>query len=355
MKILQAPPKLITGLAERKERSPKIAILDTFAAKGESPDHGDKVESVLLSAGGWRDRDVQNLNNSYEIDLELEDVTRVGADQFRARLKDYVVQRISRFYRATAHNLRSIVEDDKNKIRVLNQSQSQCPARLARPLVRELYADPELRRRLREAYGLHPHCRKANIAEAVLDDIHDIFDQSGSIDRARRIYRNQAQKAYKLGIVHVVTAGNLGRQAASYEKMGIDVQPDTYRSIFANEFTTVVAAIDGRGTNTRRDDRAADFTSPYAGAEFGMNGLNVAWESDELHGDSDGTSFAAPQVTALVAEMFSINPDLTVDEVEDYLTRSCLPVAGEAFQVGAGLIDSERALMLAHQARRVRR
>ena len=341
---------LRVGPAERRERAPRIAVFDTFAEPGQRPEHGNKVESIIRQSGGWSDAAVQNYHNSYELDVSTSDVLEAGPDQFRKKLKKLTEQKVSRLYRATAENLKSIVEDETSTIQVINQSQSQSPGRIARPIIEQLDHDADLRSTLREVYKLPSNCHKRDLAEAVVDDINGTFRFSGAIHQAQRIYNNQAKKAHERGIVQVVTSGNLGEHSSTLNEWNVEVPQDYYRSVFANEYTTIVGAVDGRGTVTLRDDRAAPFSSIQAGAEFGMNGVNVGWETVDRHGDSDGTSFAAPQVTGVVAEMKNANPSLSVDDIEMYLERSSVPVGGDQSAVGAGSIEPERAVMLAEQS-----
>lgn len=341
---------LKVGPAERRERAPRIAVFDTFAEPGQKPEHGNKVESIIRQSGGWSDAAVQNYHNSYDLDVSTSDVLEAGPDQFRKKLKKLTEQKVSRLYRATAENLKSIVEDENSTVQVINQSQSQSPGRIARPIIEQLDQDADLRATLRQVYNLPSNCHKRDLAEALVDDVNGTFKFSGAIHHAERIYLNQAKKAYEKGIVQVVTSGNLGQHSSTLNEWSVEVPKDYYRSIFANEFTTIVGAVDGRGTVTIRDDRAAPFSSVNAGAEFGMNGVNVGWETVDRHGDSDGTSFAAPQVTGVVAEMKNANPQLSVEEIEKFLERASVPVQGNQTAVGAGSIEPDRAIMLAEQS-----
>ncbi len=344
MRITGATP--IAQLAERRERSPRVAIFDGFAEKGGEPDHGDAVEDVILRSGGLTDRQVQNYQNSFETATSLEDVQKASAKDLLAKLESYTAETTVGFLEATRLNLRDVMDRPNTKVRVINQSQSICAARVARPFIADLLGDNEdFRVIAKEALGLPLRAHKKTVAEAFLKAVQGMFDNNKDIASATKDYRAVAKEAYDRGISHVVTAGNLGSVAAHYEDVGMKIPPNAFRSVLATEFATIVGATDSRGTTTLRDDRAANFTSVYAGTEFSMHGINVGtpakdWVSERY---SNGTSFAAPQMTALIHGMVTTNPSLSVDQVEGLLYRSTVPVKGTEEQLGAGQVDPHRA------------
>jgi hypothetical protein len=347
MKVAGSQP--IARYAERKEVNPKVAIFDGFAKPKEEPQHGDSVEKVILSTTGLKDKDVQNFQNSYERETSEEDVFKAGSADLLTTLTALTEETVTGFLQATARNLDTVVRD--KTVRVINQSQSQCAARVARPFVDKLEKDEAFRVTVKEALNLPLRSHTDTVAEALLNEVQKTIDESEKIDRAEKDYLRSAKRAYDKGIVHVVTAGNLGRLAADWQKKGIKAPENAYRSVLATEYATVVGATDSRGTQTVRDDRAASFTSIHAGAEFSMHGVNVEVASKDPAKDaySNGTSFAAPQLTGLIADMIKANPKLGVAKIEELLTAAAVPVKGSKEQVGAGQIDPDRALYLANQ------
>lgn len=346
-----AGSKPIARYAERKEVNPKVAIFDNFAKGKEEPQHGDSVEKVVLSSSRLKDKDVQNFENSYDEVTKEEEVLKAAPDQFLSKLTALTEETVTGFLQATARNLDTITGNKANKVRVINQSQSQCAARVSRPFIEKLEESEDFRVTVKEALGLPLRAHTSTVAEALLNEVQKTFDESEKIDRAERDYLRSAAKAYKQGIVHVVTAGNLGRVTASWEKKGIHAPEGAFRSVLANDYTTIVGATDSRGTTSIRDDRAATFTSVYAGAEFAMHGVNVEVVSKDPKKDqySNGTSFAAPQLTGLISDMINANPKLGVAQIEDLLKSAAVPVKGTKEQVGVGQIDPDRALYLATQ------
>jgi len=206
---------------------------------------------------------------------------------------------------------------------------------------------------MKDTFDLPERAHKDTVAEAVLQEVQNVFDRSRYIANSRKEYMATAKAAHDRGIAHVVTSGNLGRLTSQWEQQGIDAPKNAYKSVLAHEYTTVIGATASQGTTTTRDDKAASFTSVYAGAEFSMHGVNVEVLDTDPSKDSfgNGTSFSAPQTTALISGMFDINPSLTVPEMEDILYKSTIPVKGTREQVGAGQIDPNRAIFLAEQSR----
>ena len=351
MKIAGSSP--IARFAERKERNPKVAVFDYFADKKEDPRHGDQVENIIRRTSGLPDSKVQNYQNAYQRETSTEDVFESTAAGFKDTLRSFTIESVTGFFDATEQNLQTIVSNEKSKVRVINQSQSQAPARIARPFVEKALIDEDFRMKMKDAFDLPERAHKTTVAEAILNEVDHIFDSSRYVATSRNRYLETAKKAYDKGIAHVVTAGNLGRLATFYDQIGMDVPEDAYRSVLANDFTTIVGATASQGTTTTRDDKAATFTSVNAGAEFSMHGVNVEVidEDPTKPHFSNGTSFSAPQTTALIHELFEVNPKLSVDDMEDILYKSTLPVKGTKEQVGAGQIDPERAVYLAEQSR----
>ena len=351
MKIAGSTP--IARYAERKERNPKVAIFDYFASKKEAPQHGDQVEDVVLRTSGLSDRQVQNFHNAYTRDTSLDDVTNSPNAKFKDELRKYTIETVTGFYGATQQNLETVVNNEKNKIRVINQSQSQCAARISQPFIDKILKEDDFRLKMKDVFELPKGAHIDTVAEAFLNEVQGVFDRSRHIATARKNYMEVAKKAHDKGIAHVVTAGNLGRLTSFWEGQGIIAPENAYKSVLAHEYTTVIGATASQGTTTTRDDKAASFTSVYAGAEFSMHGVNVE-VLNEVPGKekfSNGTSFSAPQATALISEMFEKNPKLTVPEMEGILFKSTVPVQGTKEQLGAGQIDPERALYLAAQSR----
>jgi serine protease AprX len=161
------------------------------------------------------------------------------------------------------------------------------------------------------------------------------------------------EKAWKEGIVVVVSAGNDGAAAQSLGS------PAT------NPYVLAVGAADTAGTAAPADDKIAGFSSigttsrrpDVVAPGVGVVSLRVpgsviddsypeARISDTLF-RGNGTSQSAAVVSGLVALMVQANPALTPNEIKARLVRSAKRLTGvDARFQGAGMVDANAAMLL---------
>ena len=128
------------------------------------------------------------------------------------------------------------------------------------------------------------------------------------------------------------------------EEFGADALPaDVGVSYLArNPYVITVGAIDDKNNANANDDTVAGFSNKSTGAYkplLALDGVDVNG-NDQL----DGTSFSAPQITAMIERLRQVNPNLTPAEVKDILIASAShSVAGMAVP------DTDKALALATQ------
>lgn len=156
------------------------------------------------------------------------------------------------------------------------------------------------------------------------------------------------EQAWLEGIVVVVAAGNEGAEGTSLTNPAID------------PYVIAVGASDHAGTENRRDDLVAAFSSvggPSRGPDLVAPGRSVvslrapgSW-LDERHatarvGDGSGrffrgsgTSQAAAVISGAVALVLDERPELTPDQVKYVLTANADLITGSATAQGAGLLD----------------
>ena len=220
----------IAKYAERKERNPRVAIFDYFADKDEKPNHGDQVEDIIRRTTGLEDQFVQNYQNAYSRKTSEDDVFAAteSKTQFLDTLRSYTIESVTGFYDATRQNLQTVMTTERNKVRVVNQSQSQCAARISRPFVNKILKDEDFRMKMKDVFELPARSHIDTVAEAFLNEVQGIFDRSTYIAQSRNQYLETAKKAHDSGIAHVVTSGNLGRLTAHWEQNGIDAPQDAY-------------------------------------------------------------------------------------------------------------------------------
>jgi serine protease len=193
--------------------------------------------------------------------------------------------------------------------------------------------------------------------------IHDAVDfRSPAGQRVRVINLSQAgpapcdtplqteiSRAINAGVTVVTSAGNSAQ--------------DVSTSSPANcKGTISVAATDRFGNRAPYSNYGAGVTLSAPGGDSYSRtfndgvlttALNLAGTEPTGQQSSDynyvqGTSFSAPHVSAAAALLFSLNPQLTVDQVKTILVRTAKPVPGICTGgCGAGMLDLRKALELA--------
>jgi serine protease AprX len=164
------------------------------------------------------------------------------------------------------------------------------------------------------------------------------------------------QKLWDEGIVVVASAGNLGPASGTVTKPGDD------------PVIISVGASDDRGTGTRDDDVVADFVSRgptqdglakpdlvapgtrlvslrAPGSTADVNYPQARIGSDQFRGS--GTSFSAPIVAGVVAQILSADGSLNPNQVKYGLLKGATWLSGDQSAAGAGTLRASRALQFA--------
>ncbi|MCW2920763.1 MAG: aprX [Thermoleophilia bacterium] len=168
------------------------------------------------------------------------------------------------------------------------------------------------------------------------------------------------QKVWDSGIVVVASAGNLGNGSNTVTKPGDD------------PVIISVGASDEHGTSSRGDDTIPTFVSRgptqdglakpdlvapgtrvislrAPGSTVDMQNPQARVGTDEFRGS--GTSFAAPIVTGIVAQLLQADPSLSPDQVKYGLLQGATEIDGDATAMGAGTVRGMRALIAARSGR----
>ena len=122
----------------------------------------------------------------------------------------------------------------------------------------------------------------------------------------------------------------------------------------SNEYVIAVGGIDRNNRRAPFSNYGNNLSVVAPGIDIFSTGLNNTYLS------SDGTSFAAPQVSGVVALILSVNPDLTAKQVADIIEQTAQKVGGYNYQntytrpngtwnneMGYGLVDAYKALQKA--------
>ena len=156
------------------------------------------------------------------------------------------------------------------------------------------------------SYGKAPISAIATAIDIAIEDEVDAINLSLGAYGTSELLEESITNAINKGIVVVVAAGNESDDVANHI-------PASYKDVFT------VGAIDNRGNY-------AYFSNFGEEIDFVAPGYNVeVWGDKTTECDyGSGTSFAAPYVTAISAMTLSLNPQLTINEVKQKITDSCI-------------------------------
>jgi hypothetical protein len=191
---------------------------------------------------------------------------------------------------------------------------------------------------------------------AVIGDLHQalmrVVDQQFTTDprvvAAMDRYRKTTAEAANKGTMIVVAAGNDGRPRS-------DGPSDAALNMLAmSDYVISVGASNDSGTpGDRSDDSIADFSS--CGNSRWHPTVVVPGQSLPITGSpdvfNDGTSFATPQVTGIVALMLEQNPKLTFPKVKQILEQNTTRLANSLECQGSGALNMELAVAAAKRSR----
>lgn len=168
------------------------------------------------------------------------------------------------------------------------------------------------------------------------------------------------QQVWDSGMVVVASAGNLGGGSNTVTKPGDD------------PLIISVGSSDEHGTSARGDDTIPTFVSrgptqdglakpdlvaPGARViSLRAPGSTVDTQNPQARvGDAEfrgsGTSFSAPIVSGIVAQMLQADPTLTPDQVKHGLLAGATSIEGDPTAMGAGTVRAKKALDLARSGR----
>ena len=172
----------------------------------------------------------------------------------------------------------------------------------------------------------------ANVAKGIIwavDNGAKVINLSLVFSSDNTTLKNAVDYAYRQGVVIVAASGNNGTVTLPF--------PARYSNVL-----TVGATIDG---STR-----VSWSNHGTGLDVVANGAMMAPSAagENSYVNSNGTSFAAPQVAGLASLVLGINPNLTNIQVYDLIRQGARRLGGGInTQTGHGIIDIGRTLELA--------
>lgn len=154
----------------------------------------------------------------------------------------------------------------------------------------------------------------------------DVNDANADVAAAARLYRDAIEELRKLGVMVVAAAGNyrstVGRPANCAGVFGVAAaNRQGFKAIYSNFGKEVQLLAPGGDADSGRscDADLAD-SGLVSASNKGTTGPATAGYSAV-----SGTSFAAPQVAGTAALMWSLNPALSLSQVEGGLKLSARP------------------------------
>ena len=330
------------GLAEPRDRRAAIAVFDGFSGANS---HGGQVEEVIQEYGGFRDRDIQRVQVGGALvgTVALGEALDAGDTE---ALDFYIEENIGGFLDGTSQGIELILGDERSNVGVINQSQGLGPSRVLSNLRRTFGGNAEFQAQVGRSLGLSETATAQEFYGALVDRIGSVAEGSERIGEARERYLGLSERLAEEGIGHVVAAGNDGGLADFLQDLGVDTPEGFFANPLSNPYNTTVGAVDDRMTGSLADDLPANFTSRGAGAELAASGVEID-VGQAL--PVNGTSFAAPMVTAAFAQIQQRNPDLTPQQIEDVLLATARPLDFPD-QVGVGVFDRHAALAAVPEA-----
>ena len=208
---------------------------------------------------------------------------------------------------------------------------------------------PSLAREFIAAFGADPTLWSPSVKsqfKASVQNLIDkcVYDFNVKYSGIPEELKASLQNLVAAGVNVTIASGNSGEAQALFDRLGITPPSDFFDGTWLADLPEGVIVVGASAGDTPTDNPAI-FTSPMNGVDVAADGtritVNAAGKLD------DGTSFSAPQVAGLVADIRAANPNLTPAQVEAIIKQSATPIPGQEALVGAGVINTKKALELA--------
>lgn len=305
----------------------QIMLLDEFPKDDAVLTHGSMVEAVLASRSQTGH---QRVEVALGAQMDLIEKAETG------NLDKYIVQRFTVPTEATARAL-----DRMHQPGVAGQSQGASESRVVDSLWGAAQAQPATRTFLEKELDISPGSSDADFLQALVRRVDEVHHSDHQIGAARQHLLQAARQAEEAGVIRVISAGNQGYLEKLFDQLGVITGRDFYMSDMADGGAIIVGASDDHGTPDRADDGAAALASPDAGAMVGAQGVNVPVTVNGKTYLESGSSFAQPQISAILAGWKEADPGLTRDQAMQRLIALAQPVSGAEPYIGAGIIYAQ--------------
>lgn len=297
-----------TGYAEKIEKKPLVALVDSFRNAENSTAHGEITESVMLLHGKLDESEIQRLHAESGAPIDPATVLSAPEGEVLASYDKFAAGAAASFLDMTSDNIELVLQEMPS-VRVINQSQSQTPTRILEPFMDAIKGDHQFRERLAEELKLEDQSVSAVLSGLTNHTEYTLRDHELVQDAANR-YEGLAKAAYDRGVVNLIAGGNQGSLAREFEALGATTSPSAFRSMLVNDYVTVVGAATAEG-------KESAINSPNASVEVYALGEKVPIQADGQAAYANGTSVATPLVAGQAVKLIKENPEWSAFQVEN--------------------------------------
>ena len=298
----------------------EIMVLDNFQADWAGNSHGESVTYVAQRAVSQPGVEV--------LMRQVRSRSRWGIPETGISLSGLAIQL-------------SQIASSENPPEVINLSFGDSPARVFEPTFKAFH------KRFAEEHGSDDSRWSAATLKEFKDKLQKLAKQAVDDFNTKKgdnieTLERAVQALVDNGVTVVMSGGNDGHLAGMLRELDVDTPDEFWKSMFGQSVSAdgviVVGATDAEG-------QPADFSNPSGFVDVATEGVRVPVS---FYGErGTGTSFAAPKVAALAADILAIRPELTPADVEAIIRESASPVAGEEESLGAGIVNPDKARELA--------
>lgn len=324
-----------------------LYVRDTFIPSSSFTEipHGLQVVQAANSQSGSGARIVPSVNDQPQTQVEHvinPEMKRLGVEeltgaQVLSTLSGGIEGRVVGFLDDQSAYLEKLTKSGITNSAAnfsLGQSQASQSLSLYNDAVSALSSDnPTLAGNYARAFGVDPaklrsddravqQAETAKLQQAIVDHVHGTFDESEAVGSAMSRWDSAVEGFEKGRNSVVIAAGNEGEIAKMMEEESgghrLRLPLDFETNVLENDLVTSVGATDGPGLK-------ASYSSHSSGVDIFANGNLPSHTPDG--GLVQGTSFAAPRVGVVMAELHRLNPNLSSAQVEQ-LMRDRLSAPG---------------------------
>ncbi len=147
-------------------------------------------------------------------------------------------------------------------------------------------------------------------------------------------------RTVEAGATVVVSAGNSDEDAISYSPAGCD----NIITVGAYDRNGDRAWYSNFGDSVEISGPGGDISDDEANGVLSTVDSGTTTPEGDTYAGYQGTSMSAPHVAGVAAMLYSIDPDITPDEVLETLQNSARPFSGDCEDCGAGMLDAAAAV-----------